>query len=279
MSEVDPTNSPMNELPTPPFNKEELSEFTKKHFNKHNVSLKCPWGDECVEEKSILSRIKLKLFGKFLRALDVSTMEEYLALPKKDRSHWGWYLTPYAMSCSGLSTSDSLLDGWDAFHKHVAKEFPVQFFFRDTIGGWFISRFQYRLPRWWYEQVTTRFAPKQKWLAKILPRTWCDKTTLIPMLNFECVKHFVEKEECFERINYDSDPDHQKFAVELKACYKFITKDLPQLERLRDGSYPKTHTGDYEKDYEMLNLYEKEINEQTTKWLTWIVVNRDFFWT
>jgi len=37
--------------------------------------------------------------------------------------------------------------------------------------------------------------------------------------------------------------------------------------------------GSYEEKYGEVNRIEQEIENLDTKWLTWIVVNRNFFWT
>ena len=49
---------------------------------------------------------------------------------------------------------------------------------------------------WWdlKYQIGAWFKPRQKWLTKTIPNTWCDKTSLIPHLLFTCLVNYVEDE-------------------------------------------------------------------------------------
>lgn len=224
------------------------------------------------------------LFTGFNRSLDVHTVESYFQLPRSERTHLGfWYLKPFALpwDVSALlggpkRTTES---GWTEWEARIKKEFPIQFFLRDTVGGYIDIR-QRVVRHWWYDHVVCHLRPRQKWLTKKIPKTWCDKTTLIPLVLFEMVVNFVDSEKCFENVEYSATEEHAKFAYELRECYGFITETLPELERQLQASYPtnESRTGVYEDDYALVNQYEKEIEEQTTKWLTWIVANRSSFW-
>jgi hypothetical protein len=105
---------------------------------------------------------------------------------------------------------------------------------------------------WWdvRYRISAFFNPRQKWLTKTIPNTWCDKVSLIPHLLFTCLIHYVEKEEGLSD-NYDYTEDLEKGYVsqqyvdsvletdrELRAVYNYIKVERPQLEEQHENSYP-----------------------------------------
>jgi hypothetical protein len=99
-------------------------------------------------------------------------------------------------------------------------------------------------------KIDAFFNPRQKWLTKTIPNTWCDKVSLIPHLLFTCLVHYVEKEEGLSD-NYDYAEDLEKGYVsqqyvdsvletdcELRAVYNYIKVERPQLEEQHENSYP-----------------------------------------
>jgi hypothetical protein len=164
-------------------------------------------------------------------------------------------------------------DAVDNFHKY---KFPVQYWLREN--GFVLKCKLSRV----YDSLKYKLNPRQKWLTKQIPNEWCDKVTLVRDVNFAMVVHFIEGEKCFEYTDYEgSGEKHAKFARELLECYFYIKNRRPYLQTQHDNSYPTddNYTGDYHKDYAEVNRLEKEIEDQDTKWLTWIVTNRAFLWT
>lgn len=105
---------------------------------------------------------------------------------------------------------------------------------------------------WWdvRYRISAFFNPRQKWLTKTIPNTWCDKVSLIPHLLFTCLIHYVEKEEGLSD-NYDYAEDLEKGYVsqqyvdsvletdrELREVYNYIKVERPQLEEQHENSYP-----------------------------------------
>jgi hypothetical protein len=108
-----------------------------------------------------------------------------------------------------------------------------------------------------------------------------DKVNLIPDLNFAMVVHFVEGEEALDVTDWDGTSEkHSQFAKELKECYDYIKVRRPALQEQLDNSYPneETMTGDYNVDYAEHTRLEVLLNKEDTKYLVWIVTNRDYFW-
>jgi hypothetical protein len=105
---------------------------------------------------------------------------------------------------------------------------------------------------WWdlKYQISASFNPRQKWLTKSIPNTWCDKTTLIPHLLFECLIHYVEKEEGLQdQTDWSKDLkegyvtqeyiDTMKTRDELlRAVYNYVKTERLVIESEQDNSYP-----------------------------------------
>jgi hypothetical protein len=159
--------------------------------------------------------------------------------------------------------------------------------------------------RWdsfWYEQISSRLRPRNKWLTKKLPRTRCDKVELITIVLYEMIIHFVEEEKCFERLEYRDIPEEEKIIKEIydwaktgrKAFIEKIDNSYPPLE---ETGFESIKTGEvdelgrpyyelkskskksYEELYGELNKLEAEFTSIDNKYLSWIVLNRERLWT
>ena len=184
-----------------------------------------------------------------------------------------WYLDAIINDGHTILGRKSERDAIDDFHKY---RFPVQYWLREN--GFSLKCKIGRA----YDWLRYKLNPRQKWLKKQIPDSWSDKVWLIPELNFAMVVHFVEGEKCFDHTDYEnSGENHVQFASDLKDCYDYIKNRRPALQKQHDASYPneETTTGVYAVDYAELNRLEVLINKEDTKYLVWIVINRDFFWT
>lgn len=195
-------------------------------------------------------------------------LEEHLQLPYSQRHKLGfWYTTP-SFDFKDYRKQD----------EYFQKTYPIQYYIRTKILFKFTKGY---VSNWIYENISCRISPKQKWLTKDVPNTWTDKVWLIPHINFKMVTHFVELEKCFDYTDYEASSEmHVKFAAELKECYDYIKNVRPSLEKKsNDALCDVKEDGSYEEKYGEVNRIEQEIEDLDTKWLTWIVVNRNFFWT
>jgi hypothetical protein len=105
---------------------------------------------------------------------------------------------------------------------------------------------------WWdlKYQIEAWFKPRQKWLTKTIPNTWCDKVTLIPHLLFSCLTHYVEDEKGLQdHIDWTEDLEKgyisQEYVdsvkntdKELREVYNYIKTERPELEKQHENSYP-----------------------------------------
>ncbi len=210
----------------------------------------------------------------FTKFIYVKSAEEYMNMPRKDRTYlYLWYSHAIVNDEHRILGRKSERDTIETFLKY---RFPVQYFLREN--GF---KLKVKLSLLW-DNVRYFFNPRQKWLTKQIPNSWCDKVSLIKDVNFSMIVHFVEDEKCFENTDYEgSSEGHVKFARELMECYLYIKTRRPMLDKMYWDAFPKDdeYTGDYQKDYGETNRLEKELEEQDTKWLTWIVTNRGFLWT
>jgi len=204
----------------------------------------------------------------------VSSYVDYMSRPWKDRSVYRiWYRDAIITGGSSILGSKKERDSIENFLEY---KYPVQFFLR-AYG----FKLKVKLSVG-YDWLRHTLNPRQKWLTKKIPKGWTDKTWLIPEVNFAMVVDFVDGEKCFEHTDYENSGELQSgFSKELKECYEYIKTTRPKLQQDHDNSYPDedTRTGDYNIDYAETNHLELLLNKEDTKWLVWIVTNRDFFWT
>jgi len=105
---------------------------------------------------------------------------------------------------------------------------------------------------WWdlKHQITSWLKPQQKWLTRSIPNTWCDKVTLIPHLLFECLIHYVEKENGLQdQTDWSEDLEKGHVSQEyidtlktrdtlLREVYNYVKTERAALEAAHDNSYP-----------------------------------------
>lgn len=104
------------------------------------------------------------------------------------------------------------------------------------------------------DDIEAWFNPRQKWLTRAIPNTWCDKTTLIPQLLFECLVHYVEEEKGLQdQLDWTSDlkdghvtQDYidtiYKRDAALRSAYNYIKFERPELQKQHENSYPEIKT-------------------------------------
>lgn len=143
---------------------------------------------------------------------------------------------------------------------------------------WFWEHVKYTVVCW--------FNPRQKWLTKQIPNTWCDKPELIRAVLFATLVDFVESE--MDNVNWTWNDNIANVAMEIKRCYQYITKDRPELEQLMDKAYPdspenlmnfKMTKDEYHIKYGEVNRLEALIQKNDDDVLETIVKIREYLWT
>jgi hypothetical protein len=157
-----------------------------------------------------------------------------------------------------------------------------------SLTRWFDSQlysiqFDFRELKW---KVYNYFRSSQHWLIKKIPRTYQDKVELIPLILFEILIDFVEKEKGLVSLNYDHTKDidlgyttaklvakRVEREGELLAAYHFAKVERPLMEaELIKNCHSNYDAKEYFK-YEEL-LHQKEDDAMMT-----IVKYSRYLWT
>jgi len=142
----------------------------------------------------------------------------------------------------------------------------------------------------WYQQISSRLRPRNKWLTRHIPRTWADKDTILEICVLESLKHYVDEdgEDAFHVLSTENPPEQAAFMAEVKRYYELATVTLPALQKQIDDEWEKVphtdwrdinHPCDYEKKYGKIDRLEKELYDLQTKIMVWVVQNRNALWT
>ena len=224
------------------------------------------------------------------------TMEESLRTKRVKYWYGPWYKTPRALESEISfdedeiinSSSTNIVDGF------LKKTYPIQFFIRHTL--WdnpitdFIQKWKWKFDRFYYEYIRTIFVNQGGWLVKKIPRTWADKPELLESVMFEFIINFVEDEECFKTINWDSCESHAEAAKVIREIYNWAKFDRPLIQynidsiNYRELRYKFKESGlpidqQYEFVYGKQNALEKQISDNNEKFLIELVKIRGFLWT
>jgi len=178
-------------------------------------------------------------------------------------------------------------------------------FFDDRFGirsVWDLLPFKWKMN--YYDKVRPIFAPQNKRYRKAVPRTWCDVSQLIEIVNFEFIKGFYEGEYLHGHTDWEGTGEHAvEFAKWLESAYDYITIERPVLEKDMDNAYPplrpidewfeetdetlngqklfriKERKESYEELYGEVNRLEQLIQDKDTEILTQLIKYRYFFWS
>lgn len=187
----------------------------------------------------------------------IYTIKEYLSAPKSRRENkFGFYKEP----------DGYLFDGFDTpcpFNEYWRKNYPIQFFFRETLHSFFRIHVMYPIEKF-YDSILDHLNPQQKWLTKQIPKSWSDKTALIPDLVFACMIDFVESENGIEHRSWEGREDTEK---ELKDAYRWA-KMRKRYERYT-----------WETPYPRCVFHEELYDKMEQKYLQIIIKHHKFLWT
>lgn len=226
---------------------------------------------------------------------DVDTPEAYAALPLAERTRKVWYwLTPWYLEVYALKLdSDELLDfssgSFSRYYAFLKKEFPIQYFLRSW-DRWPLVMwldFKWRDLKGFYYKIKRFFKPHHPLMLKTIGREWRDLRNIFVDVLYAGVVEFIELEKCFEVTVYDDTPEHIAFAATLKEVYDFIKNGRPALLHNIEKSYPskeelkagKQRSATFEELYAKNLALEKELEDKDTKYLTWVIQYRNYFWT
>lgn len=150
------------------------------------------------------------------------------------------------------------------------------------------------------DKVSCTFRPRQKWLTDKIPKSWSDKTEIIPLLLFACLIDFVDNEKGIDQMNTDWDEELKHGFIsqeyvdsimstckELFSAYNYVKNERPVLQERLSKAYPDLNFGEngissdipYKVLYKEVNRIEKEIEKKDMKAMQTIVKHHQFMWT
>jgi hypothetical protein len=146
--------------------------------------------------------------------------------------------------------------------------------------------------RIWYEHISSRLRPRNKWLTKQIPRVWLDKDHLLEICILGALKHYCEEsgEDCFNILCCDNPPEQAEFMRELKHNYELATQKLVALQKELAAEWDaippvdwkdlnRGTKGDYDRKYGKIARLEQEIYDLQTEIMVWVVKHRNGLWT
>ena len=112
-----------------------------------------------------------------------------------------WYSTPSALS----------LEDWEEWRQEIEKNYPFQYWIRDTLPHWY--RVHIAMPlRDLYWFIYRLIKPCHQDIRKVIPRQWADIASLIVDVNFAMLTSFKkEVDESF--VEWNASPEHRKFGL------------------------------------------------------------------
>ena len=208
-----------------------------------------------------------------MKTINDYSFQSYIRGKHEKRVWWWphkWYICPLAMESKE----------WDKQEAYVKAKYPVQYLIRETLQN-FINRIRHRLVELKYDIKGRVINPRKEIRNKVFPHRWNDLTESIVIFHLEALIEFVDREKCFETINYDSDKSHKEFANGLKECYDYAKTVRPQWQKDLTAAYnlvPDNSTSSYHEQYKDVNEIEAKMTEYDTKVCEWVIKNRSGFW-
>lgn len=102
-----------------------------------------------------------------------------------------------------------------------------------------------------YWKICAFFKPRQRWLTRVIPNTYCDKVELVPRLLFVVLVDFVESEDGLSQLDIDWSKeiadghvtqdyvdDIKRTYGELRDAYHYVKHERDALQAAHDDSYP-----------------------------------------
>ena len=143
----------------------------------------------------------------------------------------------------------------------------------------------------WYQQISSRIWPRNKWLTKQIPRTWQDKDHILETCVIGALKHYCDEdgEDCFHTLSCDNPPWQKEFMSEVRRNYELATQKLVALQKALDAEWEtlphrswqdmNKKDPEYDRISDNIEKLEKEIYDLQTEIMVWVVKNRNGLWT
>lgn len=218
--------------------------------------------------------------------LHVRSVHDYFNLSKKEREVYGFYKVPFSLPWSIYDDED----GWGAFYKKIAKEYPIQYFFRAWLFSFsnpIYALFKHKFC-WPYTNIKSyvyNFLNPccQRW-RKTLPRhKYMDISSIIVESNFNLILDFYYEEVRNGHVDWQADEEHREFHTALVNIVEWIEYEQKVLEQKSihalTAAIKDRKEEPYKEKYSEYDAIEKQISDKKTEILKWVIDNREYFWT
>lgn len=219
--------------------------------------------------------------------MNISKAGEWFAQPveKREKRKYGVRLYRYPLA---LESGE-----WKKFNDGIKRRYPIQFFFREILSGFFCFRL-YFLKRYFYE-LKCRFIYKYNIIRLDIPPTWHDTSTLIPIVLEKLLVDFVEKETPWEVHDWSYNNNGVEAERDIRDAYDFFKNRKPVIEKEIDSLLHKIYgpregedvlnilnrerTEEEECERERMRKMEEDLSSEETRVLQNIIKHRNFLWT
>jgi hypothetical protein len=260
----------------------------------HEDSIKAIKGvsEEAGEYKeSTLSKLR-KGFRNFFdpsmpRMLKEGTADEYFALPKDEREQRGFYLSPRGFVFSPCFRSKgSICSERDKWEKEIMRLYPFQWFFREYLLSLDnpVYYFFWRIKMLWEDKL---FYPAKHYLipqqknfretARRLQFQYADIRTIISSVNFALLLDF--KEEADNSLVDFEASGLTDFKKKLDEYSAILRDEFKSFKNEEDEAWKQYEKNESRPDLEKLWEIEKRESDLKKEILTWMMENRERFWT
>lgn len=149
---------------------------------------------------------------------------------------------------------------------------------------WYVHRPDWirAVGRFYWSHIRCIFVPQNRWATRVVPRTWRDKTGLIPELLYAAIIDFVEQEKCFEVTDWNDTEETRRLAAELREIYTWAKTGRAEFQERVRKSIEDVSMDDWLKsdvNWDEYNRLTNEMEQWDTRCLEWIVKWRGILWT
>jgi len=227
---------------------------------------------------------------KYLK--DVHTFREYENMHRCDREtyvpYWitPWYKLPRGLKMTMEEFNDKENSEWGKLDRFLRKNYPLQFFLREGYREMLLYRailsFKWDLEGF-YDDIKYWLFPRRPLLKNAVPNQWMDLDGIYTQVLYAGILEFVENEKGLERVLWEDDiPNTKNVAAKkmIEEIYEWAKTGRAELQKEISQSYPPMGCKlPYKEAYGKLDKLEKKLEAQDTRYLTWIVTNRELLWT
>jgi hypothetical protein len=226
---------------------------------------------------------------KIIPTIHVNSIEGYFALPKKERTWYGFYMSPRSLP---FVWEDGGGFGWSKFYDQLKEEFPIQYFFRYWLTSFDnpITHSVYQYLIWPYHNIKNALTNLRnpccpRW-RKVLPKTqYSDISNLIVESNIALLKDFYYEEVLTSKVDWDSTEDLKNFRNDIEKAIYFLEEKSKKLDEEIGNLIQQAYTGGRTTSDKFKVLTKKIKNleskkeKEVDKILKWMITNREYFWT